>query len=94
MINSKSPSDETKDRSLVEQALHFGAAVVQHVADGCRNVEEQLYLQRLDISRNCDRCDVEQMICRECGCLLAMKARWGSEGCPLGLWKHVKGAQP
>ena len=78
-----------REKTLGQQALQFGHAVVRHAANGFATLDDLAYEARLTVCRQCERCDIERMLCRECGCLLVMKARWGSEGCPRGKWDEI-----
>lgn len=39
---------------------------------------------RLEICETCDR--YENMICKECGCVMKMKTMFPTSKCPLGKW--------
>jgi hypothetical protein len=80
---------------LLAQAWNFGSAVLQHAATGFRTVDDETYENRLAACRECPSCDVQRMVCREpaCGCQLKVKARWNSQGCPLGKWSATN-AEP
>lgn len=70
--------------SLLRKALNLAGALVRHAADGLARVGDDEYAARLVI---CDHCEQKEgTTCRACGCVLALKASWRSEGCPLGKW--------
>jgi hypothetical protein len=78
---------------LLQRVGNFGKAVVRHIADRGRKVDDQIFEERLAICQDCPSCDVKRWICREksCGCHLKTKARWASERCPLGKWQaHIE----
>ena len=45
---------------------------------------------RMSICRECDRYDAAQNRCRECGCYMVVKARFGTESCPLNKWTAMR----
>jgi hypothetical protein len=81
-------TDDTTPPGPIRKAANLGIAVVRHVADGVRKLNDADYEARLTVCRKCPSCDVERMVCREvrCGCFLRRKARWRSESCPLDKW--------
>lgn len=67
---------------------NFGKALVKHVVNGMKHVDEQEYQRRIGIC-NEDRCGFRSGIrCthEDCGCYLDMKAWWESEHCPIDFW--------
>lgn len=84
--NSTDRLNPGREPGLVRKAASFTAAAVRHIADGASHVPEAVYENRLVVCRGCDRFDAESLVCLECGCRLAIKARWRSEECPLGRW--------
>lgn len=81
---------------IVRRAINFGTAVVRHLADGTRHVDETVYAHRLQICQECPQCDKERMVCleRSCGCRLATKARWRTSECPLRKWPKIDEPPP
>lgn len=73
---------------LVQKGIHFAAAAARHLANGCRQVSDEVYSIRLGICRACTSLDVSRMVCQEgaCGCYVERKAHWASEECPLQKW--------
>ena len=61
---------------LIKNALETGAL---YVSDEIKN-------QRLEICRNCEKYDSEQIRCIECGCFLEHKAAFSIDSCPLEKW--------
>ena len=84
-------TNEQTGPNVLQRAWNFGNAVVRHVADGGKQVDDAVYETRLEICRGCASCDVERMVCREpeCGCFLNIKARWSSEKCPKAKWPSM-----
>lgn len=71
-------------------ARNFLKAAAKRAKDP-RNVSPEEYVARLTICENCPsklrllgRCTH-----KDCGCVLAKKARWATEGCPVGHWLPV-----
>ncbi len=48
-----------------------------------------LYKKRIYICKGCDRLNSLGTNCKECGCLIHIKARFKIFKCPLGKWKNV-----
>ena len=48
-------------------------------------VNKEKYKERIE---QCEKCDRRSMlnICKECGCVVVLKARLQSSSCPLGKW--------
>jgi len=65
---------------LIKRALETGAL---HVSDEVKN-------QRLEICRQCEKYDPEQIRCIECGCFLEHKASFSLDSCPLEKWVESK----
>lgn len=76
--------------SILTQALSFGKAVLKHIADGFRNVSDEVYKERVKICEGCDKFSQEARRCLECGCYVDTKASWASEECPLKKWLKVE----
>tara|TARA_R100000406_G_scaffold88393_1_gene73708 strand:- start:531 stop:875 length:345 start_codon:yes stop_codon:yes gene_type:complete len=82
------PVKKESGPSLVQKALNFGEAIVEHVADGMTKVSKNELSARLTI---CGKC-VHNIngTCNQCGCILTTKASWRSSECPKGFWPNVK----
>jgi hypothetical protein len=65
---------------LGQTAANFFKATTKHILSGLKNVNDEVYQQRIDICNVCDK-RVEDR-CTICGCFIAKKARWASEQCP------------
>ena len=81
--------------SLPEQGKNiakFTFEVVKNVIDISPRNETKLIIpeeeqkQRLDICKKCDYYSVRQNRCRQCGCYLGTKVKFGASACPIGKW--------
>lgn len=76
-----------EEPGLLEKATSLGAAIMRHIAGGCRSVSQETFENRLAICRSCDRMDLVTEKCLECGCKLKgnllAKLRMPNERCPL-----------
>lgn len=79
---------------LIERAVSFAGAVVEHVATGMHRATPEQVEARLAICRECEFYDAERVRCRKCGCGLAGdllgKATWAEQSCPVGKWGPVE----
>lgn len=68
--------------NLIDQAVGFGKAVVDHVMAGMPEVDDETYYARLG---ECEKCPLRAAgwKCKGCGCELLVKARWAEQRCPL-----------
>jgi hypothetical protein len=75
---------------LLQKTINFAEAAARHLANGCRQVSDEVYERRISMCRACPSLDAEHMMCREfdCGCWVERKARWASEECPLQKWRR------
>ena len=81
------PSPTSKP-SLAKKAMNFTKAAAKHVANGLKNVPTKVYNSRMELCNNCEKLSGGQ--CSECGCIVKLKAAWGSEKCPIGKWSEYK----
>ena len=81
--------------SLPEQGKNiakFTFEVVKNVIDiSPRNetkliIPEEEWKERLDVCKKCDYYSVRQNRCRQCGCYLGTKVKFGASTCPIGKW--------
>jgi len=80
--------------SLGEQVKNLAKFTVDVVKDQVIGSEtnttlyasDTVYEQRLDVCKECEYYDVEQIRCKHCGCWLKYKARFNSGQCPIGKW--------
>ena len=47
-------------------------------------IPEEEQKQRLDVCKKCDYYSVRQNRCRQCGCYLGTKVKFGASTCPIG----------
>jgi len=52
-------------------------------------LSEEEFKERMSICERCNRYDSLQSRCTECGCFMLLKARLGTEDCPLGKWNEI-----
>ena len=70
--------------NFIKKATNLTKAITRHAADGFVKVDLPKYIERLEI---CNGCEFhEDGKCNECGCILARKAWWRSENCPIDKW--------
>jgi len=62
---------------LIKNAIHTGAL----------QVSDEIQSERLEICRNCEKYDADQIRCTECGCFLRNKVSFSIDSCPLGKWE-------
>jgi hypothetical protein len=78
------PSVPQQGKNLAEFAWNV---IKQSLREGTPlQVSDEIYQQRLEICKNCEWYDEEQIRCKNCGCWLENKARWGMDSCPIGKW--------
>ena len=82
------PSINEQGKNLAK----FTFEVVKNVIDISPSNETKLILseeeqkQRLDVCKKCDYYSVRQNRCRQCGCYLGTKVKFGVSSCPIGKW--------
>jgi len=72
--------------SAIKRASNFAKAISKHAKDNFKDVSIDEYTERLSI---CNACELQEKgICnhQDCGCILARKAWWRSENCPIDKW--------
>lgn len=69
-----------------QQAKNAGEALVRFLRSGLATAPRAVVDERRALCNSCDRRDVEQDRCRECGCYLKIKTRSAVEFCPIGKW--------
>ncbi len=85
----KLPTPSTTSKlSLAKKAMNFTKAAARHVANGLKNVPTKVYNSRMELCNNCEKLSNGE--CSECGCIVKLKAAWGSEKCPIGKWSEYK----
>ena len=93
--NKRYPNGE-EFPSLPEQGKNlakFTMKVVKNVVDISNDVNttklllpEEEWKERLDVCKKCDYYSVRQNRCRQCGCYLGTKVKFGASTCPIGKW--------
>lgn len=78
---------------LLQKAKNFAGAVVQHVAGGMKNVDNETYRIRLEVCAKCPHF-MGGMTCAVCGCNMNIKARWADQDCPQKRWPPRQEAKP
>jgi hypothetical protein len=87
--------EEEKFPSINEQGKNlakFTFEVVKNVIDITSTHEtgllasEEKQKERMDICKKCDYYSVRQNRCRQCGCYLGTKVKFGVSQCPIGKW--------
>ena len=95
MTDNKSYPNGEEFPSIHEQGKNlakFTFEVVKNVIDISPTNDTKLILseeeqkQRLDVCKKCDYYSVRQNRCRQCGCYLGTKVKFGSAECPIGKW--------
>ena len=82
------PSINEQGKNLAK----FTFEVVKNVIDISPRNETKLIIpeeeqkQRLDVCKKCDYYSVRQNRCRQCGCYLGTKVKFGASACPIGKW--------
>lgn len=74
---------------MFEKIINFNESVNRYINSGQSEVSDRIFLDRINICKNCEHFNRLLTQCRECGCFLYIKARWSTEECPLGRWKRV-----
>ena len=78
--------------SLPEQGKNlakFTFDVVKNVIDISATpvlVSEEKQEERMSICKKCEYYSVRQNRCRQCGCYLSHKVKFGVSACPVGKW--------
>ena len=83
----------TDEPSLPQQAKNFTSTaydiVKGFVSDGTLYVPDEVQKARLDICKDCNRFDPNEVKCKECGCPLSgptSKIKFSKGRCPLNFW--------
>jgi ribosomal protein S14 len=82
------PSVNEQGKNLAK----FTFEVVKNVIDLSPSNETKLLLskeeqkERLDVCKKCDYYSVRQNRCKQCGCHLSHKVKFGVSRCPIGKW--------
>ena len=82
------PSIDEQGKNLAK----FTFEVVKNVIDISSSnetgllVSEEKQKERMDIFKKCTHYSVRQNRCRQCGCYLGAKVKFGVSQCPIGKW--------
>lgn len=72
--------------SIYQMGLNAIKAGFQHVQNGIAISSDEEQARRLEICKGCDKYDVINNRCFECGCYMAWKSKMESSHCPLDKW--------
>ena len=83
--------EDIQPPSIIKKAVNFSKAAINHARGGFVRTPDHVFKARMDICSGCDKLLKDESKetlgdCLECGCPVGAKARWASEGCPLGKW--------
>lgn len=67
--------------------ISFFDSLKNFSSSGYKLVSDEIFEERLDICKECPDFNSAISQCRQCGCLLSIKAKWASEKCPLDKWE-------
>ena len=85
-VISRHKDDKPKLPSKIRMAANFMKALADHTITGARSTPEDEYKKRL---AQCTVCEYRvDSNCSICGCILAEKAKWNEQECPIGKWKQ------
>jgi len=83
-------TDEKEYPSLLQQGKNlaeFSFELVKNaIRTGAFQVSDEVKNQRMEICRNCEKYDADQIRCIECGCFLESKVSFSLDSCPLEKW--------
>ena len=91
-------SDEKEYPSLGEKAknlANFSWELVQYITqnrDAVLFVSDDVYKERTEICRSCEKYNEFENMCNECGCYIPAKAKIILDSCPLSKWSADKDA--
>ncbi len=84
-------TEEKNYPSLLKQGKNlaeFSFELIKHaIHTGALQVSDEIQNQRMEICRNCEKYDEDQIRCTECGCFLVHKVSFSIDSCPLGKWE-------
>lgn len=75
----KKPTKLEKVKNLTKASLSF-------IKSGFKKAPQEVYDSRIISCLSCERYDIDNDDCIECGCKIKYKAGWLSEECPLKKW--------
>lgn len=68
------------------QAANFIGSAAKHISSGMKKADKGLANSRMSICLSCSKYDKSKDRCKECGCVVPIKAAWLSSSCPDGKW--------
>ncbi len=89
-------SEDKNYPSLIEQTknlANFSWELVQYITQNryaILFVSDEIYKQRIETCKGCDKYDELENRCRECGCYVPAKAKIILDSCPLSKWDADK----
>lgn len=84
-MTSEYPSLPEQGKNLASFAFDIVKKALQSEA---LLVSDEIKENRMQICRECDHYDSEQIRCKECGCMLEYKTRFSLDSCPLKKWEE------
>lgn len=86
-MSNAPPKKNCRQKTLTEKAASVSSAMVNFASQGFKLVSRETLTTRLTACQSCEK--LERGTCLECGCVVSIKARMGTEGCPLKKWYAV-----
>lgn len=79
--------------SFADMAKNLFGSAKDIVAGAVRGegilVEEQVYIDRMNICNNCEFFKRDEKRCTKCGCFMEAKSRFKKTYCPIHKWEEV-----
>ena len=72
--------------NIFQKARNLAHTMGDFAGSGFKIADEEVYNQRLEICRGCDRFE-NNRFCKECGCFMDLKAKIEVAECPLDKWQ-------
>jgi len=72
--------------SILTQITNAGKSIINAALSGFETVPPNIKAARLQICEKCPSYEPESGKCRECGCVMSIKASLSAEKCPLNEW--------
>jgi hypothetical protein len=87
LYNKKNNPHLIPPPTFAQKVFNLGGAIKRIVAEGYKEVDDDVYRARLS---QCEKCEFRtpEWVCSHpsCGCVLAKKAVLSTESCPIGKW--------
>ena len=84
MVNSMSQTDSNWEKYLAKTTTR--QARPWHLLNPGMHIDQDSISARLEICNQCEKFISVTKQCRECGCIMPLKARLNTANCPLGKW--------